>query len=729
MKPSIRVAGVILTIAPFWAFAARIEKPPAALEAPTSETLWGRKITDRYRYMESMGPETVAWMKAQGAYTRAVLDSIRPRAALERRIADFAGRFDLIQGYVRYGRRAFYEERSPGSDVFDLMVRDERGVRMLIDIAALSAAHGRKPYAINYFLVSPDGAKVAVGISEGGSEAASMSVYDANTGIRIAGPIDRADFGATAWSTDSTRLYFIRLRKLAKGESALDKYKNIAADVWDLVAKPVPIAGSGVAGSVRFKPDDVPAVLLFPGSPVAVLVSVNGAQNEMKLWTAPASQAGNPQAPWKLLADRDAQITFVTARGHELFLLSHKDAPNYQVLALTAGQPLSAAKVLVPTAPERVIEGLTAASDGLYVFAREGAYSRLLRVPHGSSRAEELRLPARGHSFQFVGAAGPFLSVPDASADPMKPGIVFHFSSWVLPDAEYYYDPRARGFTHLRLARAVADVKPADYVVKDLAASTQNGIEVPLTLIEPKGAHKPEIVYLHAYGSYGVSLTADFSPLVVEALDEGVARAECHVRGGGDEGESWYVAGRGANKHNSWQDLIACGEYLVAHGITSKGKLFIAGHSAGGIAIGRALTERPDLFAGAVDEAPVTDMLRFEFSPNGPPNVAEFGTVKTEQGFQNLYSMDPVVHVRKGVTYPAVLITTGLNDQRVAPWVPAKLAATLQASGSPNPVLLRVDVNAGHGIGMTTTQQDQLEADILSFIFWRAGRPAWQPHQ
>jgi prolyl oligopeptidase len=210
-------------------------------------------------------------------------------------------------------------------------------------------------------------------------------------------------------------------------------------------------------------------------------------------------------------------------------------------------------------------------------------------------------------------------------------------------------------------------------------------------------------------------------------MKEGIAYGICHVRGSSIEGQAWYIAGKGPNKHNTWQDLIACGRYLVAKGITTPKQLFILGGSAGGITMGRAMEEAPDLFAGVIDVVPAANTLRMEFTPNGPPNIPEFGSIKTRQGFEDLYAMDSVVHVKKGTTYPALLISTGLNDPRVAPWVPAKFAAAMMASGSPNPVLLRIDTQAGHGIGSTRAQTDELTADWIAFVKWRAGMPGWQP--
>ncbi len=183
-------------------------KPATAPVKPVVDVLWGKKIVDNYRYMEKLDPSTITWMKAQGAYTRAVLDSIAPRAALAQKVAAFTGSFGFVQSYVSYAGRAFYEERAPGSDNFDLVVRDAAGTRKIIDIAALRAANGGTPFAINYFLASPDGSKVAAGVSQGGSEAALISVYDAATGKQIAGPLDRAEFGATSWSNDSKAALF-----------------------------------------------------------------------------------------------------------------------------------------------------------------------------------------------------------------------------------------------------------------------------------------------------------------------------------------------------------------------------------------------------------------------------------------------------------------------------------------------------------------------------------------
>jgi len=691
------------------------KKPAPAPTKPVVETLFGRKITDNYRYMEALDPSTIAWMKSEGAYTRSLLDGIKPLAQLKADVAKFSATFGLIQGYVHFGTRGFYEERAPGSDNFDLMVSDGAGVRKIVDVAALRAANGGKPIAINFFLASPDGDKIAVGISEGGSEDASITVYDAASGAKIGGPIDRAQFGATSWSDDSKLLYFIRLQKTGANAPATDKYLNATADAWDLKSEPVAILGASLGRGPPLTPVEAPAIAISVGAPMAAALSINGVQNELAMWLAPAARVRDPKVTWTKFIAREDAVTSFDMRGPEIFLLSHKDAPTFKVLALRAGQPLASASILLPAQADRVIESIHAAADALYVLARHGAYSQLLRIPSGSKSIEEVALPYRGH-------------IDEAFTDPRTPGVALDLSGYITPSTEFVYNPANKAFGELKVGTQGAWVA-SDYVLSDLQAKAADGTLVPLSLVQPKSAKGAQITIIEAYGSYGISELADFSVRRAAAMRKGISYGVCHVRGGGELGEQWRLGGKDASKHNTWGDLIACSEYLIARGVTTPAKLFILGGSAGGITMGRSMTERPDLFAGVLDLVPAANTLRAEFTAGGPANIPEFGSITTAEGVSNLYEMDTIQHVKTGTQYPAVMITTGLNDPRVAPWEPAKLAAALQASSTTKPVLLRIDEEAGHGIGSTKTQGDELQADIIAFVFWRAGLPEWQPAQ
>jgi prolyl oligopeptidase len=683
---------------------------------PVTESLWGTKVTDAYRYMEALDPGTLDWIKKQGDYTNAVFAAIAPRAALARRIAQFTSSFGIAKWFVSYGGRSFYLERVPGSDNFDLMERDLTGAHKLVDIAALRTAQGGRSAAINYFLVSPDGTKIALGISSGGSEDASLTVLDVATQATVAGPLDRCEYATSAWSDDSSTLYFVRLKKLTPGEGETEKYKYLTLYRWDLHGEPQPLLGSSVGHGPRFSPLDFPGLQISPGGTLAMAGNTNGVERELVSWLAPVAEIGNPQIVWKPFTVRADEVTGVEMRGDEIFLLSHKNAPTYRVLAVRAGQPFASAKTLLAAQKDMVIDSIHAASDALYVVGRHGAYSKLLRIPAGDRKAVEIELPFKGH-------------ISEAFSDPRAPGLSLSLESWVLPPSEFKYDAGSGKFIDLALTSKPA-IDPTKFVVQELQARSHDGIMVPLSLIQPKGIAGPQITYLYAYGFYGSSRLASFNLRTVGFLREGGSYATCHVRGGGELGEAWRLAGKDANKPNTWRDLIACGEDLIARGVTSKDKLFIQGASGGGITVGMAMTERPDLFAGVIAGVPAVNTLRAEFAPNGPPNISEFGTVTSESGFKNLYAMDTLQHIKAGRRYPAILITVGLNDARVAPWQPAKLAAMLQASGTRNPVLLRVDADAGHGVvGSNKTQSDEENADIYSFIFWRAGLADWRPRK
>jgi prolyl oligopeptidase len=227
---------------------------------------------------------------------------------------------------------------------------------------------------------------------------------------------------------------------------------------------------------------------------------------------------------------------------------------------------------------------------------------------------------------------------------------------------------------------------------------------------------------INGYGAYGIIKYVYFSPLRIAWLERGGVLAIAHVRGGGEYGKAWHLAGQKTTKPNTWKDFIACAEYLIEKGYTSHDFIAGQGGSAGGITIGRAITERPDLFKAAIINVGDLDAIRAETTTNGVPNIPEFGTVKKEDEFKGLLAMSSYHHVQDGVKYPAVLLTVGMNDPRVDPWNSAKMAARLQAAtASNNPILLRVEYSAGHGIGSTRMQHLEQLADEWAFLLWQFG--------
>ena len=350
----------------------------------------------------------------------------------------------------------------------------------------------------------------------------------------------------------------------------------------------------------------------------------------------------------------------------------------------------------------------------------DGGIGKVMRVPfskRGNATRQPVPLPLDGQV--WVDAA-----------DPRVNGILLGLTSWTKAAADYAYDPRGNRVTDTRLQPQGPYDNPQDIVSEEVKVASYDGTMVPLSIV-----HRRDIkldgsnpTLLEGYGAYGITFDPYFDPKLLAWLERGGVYAVAHVRGGGEYGEGWHLAGKLLTKHNTWRDFIAAGQYLVDHKYTSPAHLAGEGGSAGGITIGRAITERPDLFGAALDDVGISDALRVEHSPNGPPNIPEFGTTTTPEGYQALYEMSSYHHVKDGTPYPAVMVVTGINDPRVTPWEPAKMAARLQAAtSSGKPVLLRVDYEAGHGMGSTKSQRQQLLADQWSFLLWQLGAAGFQP--
>jgi len=463
------------------------------------------------------------------------------------------------------------------------------------------------------------------------------------------------------------------------------------------------------------RPADIPDLITIPGSSYVLGIVSHGTQKEITAYAAPLASLDQGGIPWKKLCDVDDDVTGIDVHGGDLYLLSHRGASRFKVLRTSLSNPDPAkADVIVP-AGEAVIRNIAAARDALYVQELDGGIGRLLRVPYGA-KPEPVRLPFDG-------------SLTLVTPDQRVPGMFLEMTSWTKAPRVYAYDPESRQVTDTQLQPIGRYDDPQDLESVEVKARSYDGTLIPLSIVYKKGlklnGSNPTV--LEGYGAYGITLDPHFDPKVLAWYEAGGVLAVAHVRGGGEYGEDWHLAGKGLTKPSTWKDFIACGEYLIEHKYTDSGHLGGLGASAGGITIGRTLTERPDLFAALIDAVPVSDAVRFECTLIGPYNIPEFGTVKTEDGFKGLYAMSPYHHVKDGTPYPAVMVRTGFNDPRVISWEAGKMAARLQAAtSSGKPILLRVDYEAGHGFGFTKTQRQIEMADEFSFLLWQFGEPKFQ---
>ena len=707
-------------------------KPPVAPVRPVTDDYFGTKVVDDYRYMENLNdPEVQSWFKNQDAYTRTTLANIPGRDKLLARISELVK--SLSTSVIDVQRlpdgRYFYRKLLPGESGPKLYMRTGLGgeERLLVDpgnvdVAPSNRSKGRN--AIAYVNLSPDGKYVAVGITPGGSEDdTEIHVVDVATGHETGDVVFRARGGDPQWLADNRSFVYERLQELSPDapKTELQEKRRTYLHVLGTDPQRDPaVFGYGVVPAIDVDPNHWASVWVSPGSKYAIGSINSGVSPNSSFYIEPVDALGTSNSAWRKLADLSDDVSWVVVHGDDLYLLAFKSASRYMILRTDARHPdLSSAEVVVPPT-DAVVEDLKAAQDALYVQVLDGGIDRILRVPYGPRpKVEKVVLP-------FEGAAIP------AGSDPRVPGILLRLASWTDQGSLYSYDPRTRRLTDTQLAQPSRFSRDDNSEVVNVKAKSYDGTLVPLSITYPKGikldgSHPTRLI---GYGAYGTVFNRPFfaGPMIAWTERGGIL-ARCGVRGGGEYGEDWHLAGKGPTKPNTWRDFIACAEYLVDKKYTSPAHLAGEGGSAGGILIGRAITERSDLFGAALITSGVLDALRSETTANGVSNIQEFGSTKTEDGFKALYAMSAYHHIQDRTPYPAVLLTVGINDPRVDPWESAKTTARLQAAtSSGKPVLLRVAYAGGHG-GVGANLQEVVEslADSWSFLLWQLGDPDFQP--
>ena len=702
---------------------ARSTSQPVAPVEPVTDHYFATEVVDPYRYLEeSESPRVQEWMKAQADYTRGVLDRIPGRAPLLERIRALDNSDTNRSGLVRRGERYFYRLDEPNAPLSKLVYRDglDGAEHVLVDPAQLGGGQATH-YAVDYFEPSWDGKYIVYGASAGGSEQSVMHVLVVDSGKALAEEIDCTSNSVVAWRPDNHSFFYLRYAKPTPQTPLSERLYNARTYLHVLGQSPdgeadALVFGRGVSPRVQVPEGQATYIVTGPDSPYAIAIANhNNDENPSTVYVATLAKVNGSDTPWQKIADVEDGISEVRPHGGTLYVLSRKNAPNFQILAVPLARPdLHSARIIVPQGHSVVI-GFGVAKEGLYVRVRDGATSTIERAAFDGGKMQALVLP-------FEGRSG------DPTTDPREAGVLFRMQGWVRPPVELYLDP-ATGVARDTGLVPPSKIDASHIEAKEVFATGLDGTRIPLSLLYRKGltldGSHPTI--LSGYGAYGNSLEPSFQGTSMAWLERGGVLAIAHVRGGGEFGEAWHQGGFMRTKLNTVFDFIACAQYLVDAHYTAPRYLAADGASAGGITVGGALVWRPDLFAVIVDRSGESDLLRSETEPNGPPNTSEFGSVRTEEGFHGLYAMSPYQHIRDGVAYPAVMFTTGAHDPRVSPWHMAKMAARVQAATSGHrPVLLRVDYDAGHGMGSTREQTRESLADRWAFALWQMGDPAFQ---
>ena len=689
---------------PVWAAAAVPPAPVARIDA-VHDTYFGETLSDPYRWMENpKDHEWLPFLKGQNEHTRAVLDALPTRPSLLKRIRQLSGDTVVTSRVQRAGGLTFVSQRPHGADNFKLFVRDGAGRdRVLVDP---TKASGEKSHvSLDWWRASPDGRHVVYGLSKDGSEDSILHVLGVADGSDLPERIADTEDANPHWLDDGSGFFY---NQLTGKVSTPDRYLDSQARFHRLGTNPNTdpvLMKRGLVAGIDYERIQAPYIVTYPGSHFAILL-LSDVRPEARGFVAPLADAILGRAQWTSFAGFEDEVTDVELDGDDLYLLVNKGTPRGRVVKTSAAAPnLAAAAEVVPQGPI-VIQNTALARDGIYLRMMDGGISRLQKLGR-DGKISVISLP-------FDGTIGSIYT--EAGED----GALLALTGWLTPAGIYSVDAGGRVLDTGITPKPAIDV--SRYVTERFFAAAKDGTRIPYTVIHRRGlkldGRAP--AWISAYGSYGApAYTPAFAGRTLALIDAGAIVGYANVRGGGEYGREWHKAGQLANKPNTWRDLIAVCEDLVAKKYTSPRHLAIGGRSAGGIAVGRAMTERPDLFAAVVDGVGWSNPLRYVVEQDGYGEEPEWGAIDDPNGYRALKSIDSYQAVQDGTPYPAVLLTTGLTDPRVAPFHVAKMAARLQAAtSSGKPILLRVDYDAGHGIGSTRAQQDREAADTYAFLLW-----------
>jgi prolyl oligopeptidase len=566
-------------------------------------------------------------------------------------------------------------------------------------------------------------------------------VIEVATGKPLLPPIDRVRFAGASWRKNGSGLFFSRLRPGFESMRSTERFADTGRYYLDLnqTNPDKLIFSASMYAELKLPSFATGYVQELPGTDLAGMVVNFGVDRRLAMYVANLDDVMNGKAKWREVFNQSADIREVDMGHGNVYLRSALDAPRFKILKLKLTQlDLKSAETLLPES-EGVLRAMTVSQDSLIVTRREGVNTALLRLPvasinglgSSSSSSSANKIDVQKVSLPLEGNVTVVGSVD-------HPDLIVAVSSWTQSLRRYVFTPTASSnsnagqFVRLNLAPPVEPVQRAEIVAREVMVPSHDGVRVPVSIIMRKDAvlngKNPTILY--GYGAYGTTEEPARSNGVMAWVERGGIYVYAHVRGGGALGSQWHEAGHKTTKFNTWKDGIAAAEWLIANGYTSAAKLGIYGGSAGGIFVGRAITERPDLFAVAVPSVPVLDMVRSEQRANGVANIPEYGTVKVEPEFHALLRNSSYHAVKEGVRYPATMLMHGVNDSRVDVWQSLKFASQLaNAQKGAQPVLLRLDYEAGHGSGSSAEQAMQRTAEFQAFMLWQMGESGFQPER
>jgi prolyl oligopeptidase len=684
---------------------------------PVADIFHGTRVIDSYRWLEkSDSPATEKWVSEENAYTRALLDPLPMRSAVQKRLVDLLS-IGTVTPPIVAGKHYFYTKREGMQNQPVLYVRDElNGTdRALVDANQL-AADGT--IALDWFQPSYNGKYVAYGTSTSGSEMSTLHVIETSTGKDLPDTIERTRAASIAWLHDNSGFYYTRYPNKGDVPAGQEMYNRHV--FFHLLGSPVdsddPIFGEGR------DPEDWPSVSLSnDGRWLVINVSQGWTKSELYLMDLKSEKA-----PIRLTTGKNFLYGAEVYDG-KVYITTNEDAPRYHVFVTDAGKfDREAWKEIIPQT-DAVLQGAAVFGGKLFAQYEQNATSQLSLFDLDGKSIGSLALPGIGTVFAATGKWD-------------REEAFYGFQSFTVPPSIYRLDLKANKARLSGKIDAMAfgsalwtkvdapSVDPSAYEVSQEWFHSKDGTRMPMFIVHKKGLQKngKNPTLLTAYGGFNVSLTPSFSRTAYLWMEHGGVYAVANLRGGAEFGEDWHRAGMLDKKQNVFDDMIAAAEHLISEKYTDKRHLAIQGGSNGGLLMGAMITQRPDLFRAVVCQVPLLDMLHYQDFQIAKLWIAEYGTSENPEQFKWLYAYSPYHHVKAGAEYPAILFMTADTDTRVDPMHAKKMTALMQAEASngmskTRPILLRIESKAGHGAGKPVTKQIEESTDAYSFLFWQLG--------
>ena len=672
-------------------------KYPAARRSDQVDDYHGTRVPDPYRWLEELDtPETRAWVEAENRLTFGFLEKIPQREAIRKRLT-------ALWDYAKYGvpekrgGRYFYTKNNglQNQSVLYWAESLEAEPKLLLDPNTLSADGTT---ALTDFEISDDGKLMAYGLSKAGSDWQEWRVRDVETGKDLSDELKWIKFSSASWTPDSQGFFYSRYAEPVDATKLVDTnyfqklyYHQVGTPQSDdqLVYERADEKEWGFGG------------LATEDGQYLIIAVRRGTERKDAIFYKPMGHGDSSVV--ELLPDFDAEYDYLGNDGTLFWFRTDLDAPRGRVIGIDIDQPERKNwKEIVPQA-EEVLTAANVVGDRFFLSYLKDARSQIKVFDLSGKLDREVALPGLGTAAGFGGLRS------DRET-------FYSFASFVTPSSIYRYDLATGASTLIR--RPDVDFDPANYETKQVFYNSPDGTRVPMFISYKKGlelnGQNPTLLF--GYGGFNISLTPSFSVSNQVWMERGGIFALPNLRGGGEYGREWHEAGTKLQKQNVFDDFIAAGEWLIKEKITSSKKLGIYGGSNGGLLVAACLNQRPDLFGAAVPAVGVHDMLRFHKFTIGWAWQDEYGKPDDEAAFKNILKYSPLHNVKK-TAYPPTLVLTGDHDDRVFPAHSFKYAAALQQNQTgPAPILLRVDLKAGHGAGKPTAKLIDETADKFAFL-------------